>query len=157
MKMTCYLVRGVYVRVSKYARFCGYNRLYSLSRGLLLMLYSNLEFSNYSRFMLHFVNRWFFYKGINNNAVFSSSVDYWSKDKQKELLVYKTRLFFTFLSAQPQFKYRPQSLGFRNSYKPSTLFVAGNTRFIINLRHFLFYGFLFQKSRCKTITAGNGL
>lgn len=60
--MSYYWVHGVYVRVSKYARYSGYNRLYSLSKGLLLkkMIYSQKEFLLYKYAASNYVKEMFF-------------------------------------------------------------------------------------------------
>lgn len=56
---------------------------------------TNNEYIFVLGFQKLFINRWLFYKKVNTKFKFDAVVDFWVKDKQKVMLVYKTSVFFS--------------------------------------------------------------
>lgn len=115
---------------------------------------TNNEYIFVLGFQKLFINRWLFYKKVNTKFKFDAVVDFWVKDKQKVMLVYKTSVFFSLLSAVPKFIYRTSKTLYKNKYKPDSMVCSNNYRFLINARHFLYYGLQFKKAEYKSNIIG---
>jgi hypothetical protein len=112
------------------------------------MLYNNSEFLFFRYFFSSSINKWLFYKKYyRTNYNYVASIDFYTKDKQKVMLVFKSRLFFNFLGAEPHLVYRSSSaFSFRNKFRPDSFVVQNNLEFLLNIRHFMFLGFKKKKS-----------
>lgn len=104
------------------------------------MLYSKQELNFFPLFSSLFLERWLSYKHIGNTGKINCYMDFWLKDKSKTMLVYKSSTFFDILAGTPHLIYRSKKQTFRHKFKPDTLYFSPNTEFLMNLRHFMFYG-----------------
>lgn len=104
------------------------------------MLYTREETSHYSLFFRLNIARWFVYKNLQESFAPKLQMDFWLKDKNKLMLFYKASFFLHLLGAHVSLVYRSSKQGFRYKFKPDTLECAPDTKFLLNLRHFMYFG-----------------
>jgi hypothetical protein len=110
------------------------------------MLYTNQEAKLFECFNTYYIGRWFYLKKIKPTIFFDSYIDFWVKDKQKAILIYKSVLFLSLLAIKPRFIYRSGTISFRNKFKPDTLKISNNFNLLLAARHFLYFGRVFRKA-----------
>jgi hypothetical protein len=104
------------------------------------VLYTREETSHYSLFFRLNIARWFVYKNLQESFVPKLQMDFWLKDKNKLMLFYKASFFLHLLGAHVRLVYRSSKQGFRYKFKPDTLECVPDTKFLLNLRHFMYFG-----------------
>jgi hypothetical protein len=105
------------------------------------MLYTTQELLKFNLFSQQFIKKWLRIKSINSVQNYTCYMDFWLKDKSKSMLVYKANTFFRILAAKPQFNFRSKKQTFRHKYKPDTLYFMNDLKFLMNIRHFMYYGY----------------
>lgn len=106
------------------------------------MIYIDEEVLHHRLFEKMYITRWFQYKKVYFDFSYKAYLDLWEADKNKMVMLYKTTVFFSVFDIKPLFVYRSnQAANYRQKSKHDSFVIYDNLRFLLNLRHFMFFGY----------------
>jgi len=118
------------------------------------VLYTTDETLHFALFLRLDISRWLFQKRLALTYKPRVYLDFWLKDKNKIMLFYKASTFLQLLGARLNLAYRSSKQGFRYKFKPDTLRCIPDYKFLLNLRHFMYFGSVYRKGDYKNLNLG---
>lgn len=118
------------------------------------MLLTQNEHLFSEHFLRAFSKRWLNNKHLSFSLDYTLYMDFWTRDKEKTLLMYKAATFLKLLEGNPFLSFFSKKQVFKHKFKADVFYFSNNLKFLMNSRHFLYTSIIKRRGDIKNIKSG---
>lgn len=118
------------------------------------MLITEKELLFGEHFLKGFSKRWLNNKHLRFSLDYTLYMDFWTREKDKTLIMYKASAFLQLLKGNPNLSFFSKKQLYKHKFKADVFYFSNNLNFLLNSRHFLYASIIKRRGDIKDIKNG---